>query len=110
MNAQNMTITESALARIKQMREKEGNPVLMLRVTVLGGGCSGFQYELVFDDKKQQDDLVFKEAVLTDPASLPFLEGATVDYAQTMMSSKFVIKNPNASSACGCGNSFAVKM
>ena len=111
MTAQrNMTISDSAAARITAMRQKQGNPGLKLRVTVLGGGCSGFQYALDFDDKTEAGDVVFRDVVVTDESSLPFLQDALIDYEQTLMSASFKIKNPNAASACGCGNSFAVKM
>jgi iron-sulfur cluster insertion protein len=106
----NMTITESASKRINAMREKQGNPHLVLRVTVLGGGCSGFKYELDFDSKTEADDVTFNGVVVTDPDSLPLLQDAVVDYEQTLMGSAFKIKNPNAASGCGCGKSFSVKM
>lgn len=106
----NMTISDSAAKRIVTMREKQGNPKLMLRVTVLGGGCSGFQYELNFDDQAHADDIPFNGVVVTDPSSLSFLQDAVVDYEQSLMGSAFKIKNPNAASSCGCGNSFSVKM
>src|SRR5262245_45321405 len=106
----NMTVSDSAIKRIGVMREKQGNPELKLRVTVFGGGCSGFKYELVFDDKTVADDLIFGDVVVTDPSSLPFLQDAIIDYEQTLMGSAFKIKNPNAASGCGCGKSFSVKM
>lgn len=109
----NMTISDSAAKRIAFMREKQANPKLMLRVTVLGGGCSGFQYELDFDDHTNADDVMVEKngaVVVTDPSSLSFLQDAVVDYEQSLMGSAFKIKNPNAASSCGCGNSFSVKM
>lgn len=84
----------------------------MLRVTVLGGGCSGFQYNLEMVDTTDAEDITFEKngaVVVTDPVSLPYLANAEIDFVQTMMSSAFKIKNPNASSSCGCGNSFAPK-
>lgn len=108
----NMLITESAAKRIHVLREKEKNPALMLRVTVLGGGCSGFQYELDFDDKVNAGDMTFEKdgaKIVTDEISLPFLNGAEVDYVSDMMKSSFKIRNPNAASSCGCGVSFSVR-
>lgn len=107
---QNIIISDSAVARVTAMREKQGNANLMLRVTVLGGGCSGFKYALDFDDKTAGDDVTFRGVVVTDESSLPFLENALVDYEQSLMGSAFKIKNPNAASSCGCGKSFSTKM
>jgi iron-sulfur cluster insertion protein len=109
----NIGLSESAAKRILAMGQKQGNPQLMLRVTVLGGGCSGFQYELTFDDKFNADDIAIEKngaKLVTDESSLPFLQDALIDYEQTLMSSAFKIKNPNAASGCGCGKSFSVKM
>jgi iron-sulfur cluster insertion protein len=109
----NMTISDSAAKRIAFMREKQANPKLMLRVAVLGGGCSGFQYQLDFDDQINADDVTIEKngsKVVTDESSLPFLQNALIDYEQTLMGSAFKIKNPNAASGCGCGKSFSVKM
>ena len=105
-----IAISDSAAAKVAAMREKQGNPKLMLRVTVLGGGCSGFKYELDFDDKTAADDIIFRGVVVTDESSLPFLQNALIDYEQSLMSSAFKIKNPNAASGCGCGKSFSTKM
>jgi len=107
----NMTISDSAAKYIAAMRQKEGKPALALRVTVLGGGCSGFQYALKFDDQIGPADVVVEQggaAVVTDDMSLPFLAGAVIDYEQTMLSSAIKIRNPNAASGCGCGKSFSV--
>jgi iron-sulfur cluster insertion protein len=105
-----MAVSDSAVKRIATMREKQGSPNLMLRVTVLGGGCSGFKYQLDFDDKTAADDVTFRGVVVTDESSLPFLQNALVDYEQNLMGSAFKIKNPNAASSCGCGKSFSTKM
>ena len=110
MASENMTITDNAVKRVAAMRQKQGNPKLMLRLTVLGGGCSGFQYQLEFDDKPGADDIAFGGVLVTDESSLPFLQNAVIDYEQSLMSSAFKIKNPNAASGCGCGKSFSVKM
>jgi iron-sulfur cluster insertion protein len=107
---QTMIISDGAAARVALMREKQGNPNLMLRVTVLGGGCSGFKYELDFDDKTAADDITFRGVVVTDESSLPFLQNALIDYEKNLMGSAFKIKNPNAASGCGCGKSFSTKM
>lgn len=107
---QNITISDSAAKHVAALREKEGKPNLMLRVTVLGGGCSGFKYQLDFDDKTAPDDVTFRDVVVTDESSLPFLENALIDYERNLMGSAFKIKNPNAASSCGCGKSFATKM
>lgn len=103
-------VSDSAIARVAVMREKQGNPKLMLRVTVLGGGCSGFKYEMDFDDRTETDDVSFRGVVVTDESSMPFLQNALIDYEQSLMGSAFKIKNPNAASGCGCGKSFSTKM
>jgi iron-sulfur cluster insertion protein len=108
----NMTMTESAVKRVITLREKKNNPNLMLRITVLGGGCSGFQYAIELDEKNNADDVQFEQngaVLVTDETSLPFLNGAEVDFISSMMKSEFKIHNPNAAAGCGCGASFAVK-
>ena len=105
-----MLISDSAVARVGALREKQGNPNLLLRVTVLGGGCSGFKYTIEFDDKTAADDVTFRGVVVTDESSLQFLQNALIDYEQSLMGSAFKIKNPNAASSCGCGKSFSTKM
>lgn len=109
----NIMLTDSAAKRVLALRAKENKPNLMLRVTVLGGGCSGFQYELSLDDKLSGDDVTFDHdngaTLVTDETSLPFLNGSNIDFVSTMMKSEFKIHNPNAASGCGCGASFAVK-
>jgi iron-sulfur cluster insertion protein len=107
-----IVVSDSAAKHITAMQIKMQKPALMLRVTVLGGGCSGFKYTLAFDEQKNADDVTFEKngaMVVTDETSLPFLADAIVDYEQTLMSSAFKIRNPNASSSCGCGKSFALK-
>jgi iron-sulfur cluster insertion protein len=109
----NMSMTDSAARRLSVLREKEGNPKLMLRVAVLGGGCSGFQYELGLDDQLSPDDVTFEKngaVLVTDATSLQFLAGAEVDYVQDMIKSSFKIRNPNEAAGCGCGKSFSPKM
>lgn len=103
-------VTKSAIQQVAKQREKAKNPDLMLRVTIHGGGCSGFKYELGFDDAREADDLVFADAVITDPQSLQFIQNGVVNYEQNLLQSRFTLKNPNASASCGCGKSFAVNM
>jgi len=105
-------LTDSAAARLLAMREKEGNDKLMLRVTVLGGGCSGFQYQLDVTDDVNEDDVTFEKngaILVTDDISLPFINGAEIDFVSDMMKSAFKIRNPNAAAGCGCGKSFSTK-
>lgn len=112
-STEQLFLSDSAAARIAVMRQKENNPKLMLRVTVLGGGCSGFKYALDFDDQLAADDITVEKngaTLVTDETSLPFLQNAVIDYEQTLMGSAFKIKNPNAASSCGCGKSFATQM
>jgi iron-sulfur cluster insertion protein len=106
-----LTITESAKTRIIDILYGEGNPNLSLRSFVQGGGCSGFQYGFTLDEIQNEDDFVvdlgaFK--VLVDSMSMMYMEGAEIDYKESLMSSEFIIKNPNAQSSCGCGSSFSV--
>jgi len=105
-------LTDSAARRVLVLREKEANPNLMLRVTVLGGGCSGFQYQLDVTDDVNEDDVTFEKngaVLVTDDISLPFINGAEIDFVSDMMKSAFKIRNPNAASGCGCGKSFSAK-
>lgn len=106
-----LAVSESAARRVAFLIEQEGNPNLMLRLTVSGGGCSGFQYGFGFDDTAGDEDHVFEKdgtRVVTDDASLDLLAGSTLDYVEDLMGAAFQIKNPNATASCGCGNSFAV--
>ena len=106
-----VSVTESAARRVAQLIAKEGDPGLMLRVAVNGGGCSGFQYGFTFDDQQNDDDSVIERdgvKVLVDSMSLLYLTGAEIDFVEDLMGSSFQIKNPNATSSCGCGTSFAV--
>ena len=104
-------LTTAAAARVATLAKNEGNPKLMLRVSVLGGGCSGFQYEIGFAEIIQDDDQVFETdgiKMLIDEVSLPFLEGAKVDFVHELIGASFRIDNPNAASNCGCGSSFSL--
>lgn len=102
------TVTERAFARLAEIgAAKDGKA---LRVAVDGGGCSGFQYEIDLDTKKD-DDLVLEgqgESVIVDSTSLPFLFNATIDFSEELIGARFVIQNPNATSSCGCGTSFSI--
>jgi len=107
-------LTERAAARIAEIVAAEGRPgdgKTALRVAVLAGGCSGFQYRFELDDTPQADDLVVARGeakVLVDPASLDLLAGSELDYTDELMGSHFAVRNPNAKSACGCGTSFSI--
>ncbi len=106
-----VTITDSAVKRIAFLKREEGNDGLMLRVSVSGGGCSGFQYGFSFDDNVADDDLVFgpeRARVVIDEVSLELLSGARIDFVEDLIGAYFKIENPNATSSCGCGSSFAV--
>lgn len=103
-------VSDSAARRVAFLIQNEGNPALMLRLTVSGGGCSGFQYGFGFDDTVNEDDHIFENGgvkVVTDDCSLDLLAGATLDFVEDLMGAAFQIKNPNATASCGCGNSFA---
>jgi len=106
-----VVITGSAARRIAALRQQEAAGGAFLRIAVSGGGCSGFQYGLSFDDQRNPDDFVFERdgvAVIVDDVSLDLLNGAEVDFVEDLMGASFQIKNPNAASSCGCGNSFSV--
>ena len=103
--------TDSAAIKVADLIAEEGNPDLKLRVFVQGGGCSGFQYGFTFDEIVNEDDtLVTKGGVslLIDAMSYQYLVGAEIDYKEDLHGSQFVIKNPNATTTCGCGSSFSV--
>ena len=102
--------TDSAANKVKDLIVEEGNPDLKLRVFVTGGGCSGFQYGFTFDEIAGDDDTVMQKngvTLLVDPMSYQYLVGAEIDYTEGLEGSQFVIKNPNATSTCGCGSSFS---
>ena len=103
-----IVVDDSAVKRIGELRAIQGKPGLMLRVTVEGGGCSGFQYKLELTEDRGDKDSVFAGAVVSDDISLPFLSGAVVKFDEGLIGSEFKIENPNAVSGCGCGTSFAV--
>jgi len=102
--------TDAAAGKVKELIEEEGNADLKLRVFVTGGGCSGFQYGFTFDEVANEDDTTLEKngvTLLVDPMSYQYLVGAEIDYTEGLEGSQFVIKNPNASSTCGCGSSFS---
>jgi len=105
-----VTVSERAFARLAEINASEGG-AKALRVAVLGGGCSGFQYEFALEETPGEGDLVIEhdgQRVLVDPESLPFLEGSVVDFKDELIGARFAIENPNASSTCGCGTSFSI--
>ena len=105
-----LVFTDSAADKVKQLVEEEGNPELKLRVFVQGGGCSGFQYGFTFDEIVNEDDTPMTKngvTLLIDAMSLQYLMGAEIDYKEDLQGAQFVIKNPNATSTCGCGSSFS---
>ena len=107
-----ITLTERAKERITGLLIEERNPKLKLRTFVQGGGCAGFSYGFTFDEEVAEDDWAFPVSdeydVVVDAMSMVYLEGATIDYKEDLMESRFVIDNPNASTSCGCGSSFSV--
>jgi len=105
-----LVFTDSAANKVRDLIAEEGNPDLKLRVFVTGGGCSGFQYGFTFDEVANEDDTVMEKngvTLLIDPMSFQYLVGAEIDYSEGLQGSQFVIKNPNATSTCGCGSSFS---
>jgi iron-sulfur cluster insertion protein len=106
-----VTLSASAAKRIKEIMASEADAKSMLRIAVSGGGCSGFQYGFTFDDRQNDDDLVVARdgaTLLIDAVSLNYMAGAELDFVEDMAGAAFQIKNPNATSKCGCGSSFAV--
>ena len=106
-----ITVSESAQDRLKDILAEEDNPDLKLRIFVQGGGCSGFQYGFTMEETTNEDDFVIELAgvtMLVDALSSQYLQGATVDYTESVQGSQFTIKNPNATTTCGCGSSFTV--
>ncbi|MFT4045813.1 MAG: iron-sulfur cluster insertion protein ErpA [Solimonas sp.] len=103
--------TEAAANKVRELLDEEEDREQMLRVFVTGGGCSGFQYGFKFDKTREDDDtVVVKNGVtlLVDPMSVQYLSGAEIDYKESVEGAQFVIRNPNASTTCGCGNSFSI--
>ena len=105
-----LIFTDSAANKVKELVDEEGNPELKLRVFVQGGGCSGFQYGFTFDEDAGDDDTRLEKGgvtLLIDPMSYQYLVGAEIDYQDGLEGAQFVIKNPNATTTCGCGSSFS---
>jgi iron-sulfur cluster insertion protein len=105
-----LVFTDAAATKVKDLIEEEGNPDLKLRVFVQGGGCSGFQYGFTFDEIVNEDDTAMDKngvTLLIDSMSYQYLVGAEIDYKDDLEGAQFVIKNPNATSTCGCGSSFS---
>jgi iron-sulfur cluster insertion protein len=109
--AKPLVVSDAVVTKVGAMLSEEGDPNLKLRIYVSGGGCSGFQYGFAFDDETKDDDLCVEVGaikVLVDVSSLQYVMGAEIDYEENLEGSRFVIRNPNAASTCGCGSSFSV--
>lgn len=105
-----LVFTEAAASKVGELIREEANPNLKLRVFVSGGGCSGFQYGFTFDENVEEGDTQVEKAgvtLLIDPMSIQYLAGAEIDYREDLEGSQFVIRNPNATTTCGCGSSFS---
>ncbi|MEM7765537.1 MAG: iron-sulfur cluster insertion protein ErpA [Pseudomonadota bacterium] len=106
-----LVFTDSAATKVGQLIEEEKNPALKLRVFISGGGCSGFQYGFTFDEAIEDGDLQVENQGVTlvvDPMSVQYLMGAEIDYKEDLEGAQFIIRNPNATTTCGCGSSFSV--
>lgn len=106
-----LQFTDAAANKVRDLIEDEGNDQLMLRVFISGGGCSGFQYGFTFDEQQADGDTIIEKGgvkLLIDPMSIQYLTGAEIDYTEGIEGAQFVIRNPNASTTCGCGSSFSV--
>jgi iron-sulfur cluster insertion protein len=106
-----VSLTENAARRVAFLRAQENVPNAFLRLAVSGGGCSGFQYGFTFDDDRHEDDLAFERdgvTLVVDQVSLDLVKGAEVDFVEDMMGASFQVRNPNAATSCGCGNSFSI--
>ena len=109
--APSLIFSVAAASKVKELIQDEGNEALMLRVFISGVGCSGFQYGFTFDEKIGEGDTVIENEgvkLLVDPMSFQYLSGAEIDYSEGMEGAQFVIRNPNATTTCGCGSSFVV--
>ncbi|MEZ5449303.1 MAG: iron-sulfur cluster insertion protein ErpA [Thiolinea sp.] len=105
-----LIFTDAAAAKVKTLIEEENNDALMLRVFVTGGGCSGFQYGFTFDESEGDGDTMIENGgvkLLIDPMSYQYMVGAEIDYTEGLEGAQFVIRNPNATTTCGCGSSFS---
>ena len=105
-----LVFTDAAATKVKALIQDEGNDALKLRVFVQGGGCSGFQYGFTFDENMNEDDTAVENGgvtLLIDPMSFQYMVGAEIDYTEGLEGAQFVIRNPNATTTCGCGSSFS---
>ncbi len=108
---QPLVFTSAAARKVGELIREEDNPALMLRVFIQGGGCSGFQYGFTFDEAVEEGDTSIQNegvTLLVDPMSIQYLMGAEIDYKEDLQGAQFIIRNPNASTTCGCGSSFSV--
>jgi iron-sulfur cluster insertion protein len=108
---QPLVFTNAAAAKVGQLIQEESNPNLKLRVFIQGGGCSGFQYGFTFDENEDEGDTRIENGgvtLLVDPMSVQYLQGAEIDYREDLNGAQFVIRNPSATTTCGCGSSFGV--
>ncbi|MEL6870500.1 MAG: iron-sulfur cluster insertion protein ErpA [Pseudomonadota bacterium] len=106
-----LVFTNSAATKVSELIAEESNPDLKLRVFISGGGCSGFQYGFTFDETLEEGDLSVENqgvTLLVDPMSVQYLMGAEIDYKEDLEGAQFIIRNPNATTTCGCGSSFSV--
>lgn len=106
-----LNFSNAAALKVKELIDEEGDASLMLRVFISGGGCSGFQYGFTFDQAEGEGDTVVENQgvkLLIDPMSIQYLSGAEIDYTEGLEGAQFVIRNPNATTTCGCGSSFSV--
>ncbi len=106
-----LVFTDAAAAKVGELIDEERNSALMLRVFISGGGCSGFQYGFTFDESREDGDTAIENAgivLLVDPMSVQYLMGAEIDYEEDLQGTRFIIRNPNAATTCGCGSSFTV--
>ena len=106
-----LVFTSAAAKKVGELIQEEDNPDLMLRVFIQGGGCSGFQYGFTFDESVEDGDTSIENegvTLLVDPMSIQYLNGAEIDYKEDLSGAQFVIRNPNATTTCGCGSSFTV--
>ena len=108
---QPLVFTQAAASKVRELILEEANPALKLRVYITGGGCSGFQYGFTFDEATEDGDVAVTRddvTLVVDPLSFQYLEGAEIDYSESLQGARFVIRNPNAATTCGCGSSFGL--
>ncbi len=106
-----ISLTDAAIKKASTLIQQEANPNTMLRIYITGGGCSGFQYGFILDDKQTPEDTIITKdgaTIIIDPMSLQYLSGSEVDYREELLGSRFIIKNPLAVTTCGCGASFSI--